>query len=215
MVPTVEAETCEIMCDHFQTCIPELKMRHISDHCFTDTFFSSVKSIHGYTCFQLYAFEKSGLDVPFLMRRQSQSPSTLEDLLCDVGAPFEMKSDNAPEFKGKHWLSILWHAIVASSFTEPMHPNQNLAECRGGSLKAALVHLLHLTGAPLTYWCFALEYVSFVQQHLARRSLDWRSPYERHWGDTPDISVFRFPFWSEVWYYSPSNQFPQSKMLPG
>ena len=96
-----------------------------------------------------------------------------------------------------------------------MHPNQNLAERHGGSLKAALVHLLHLTGAPLTYWCFALEYVSFVRQHLARRSLDWRSPYERHWGDTPDISVFRFPFWSEVWYYSPSNQFPQSKMLPG
>jgi len=67
MVPTVEAETCKIMHDHFQTCIPELKMWHISDHCFTDTFFSSVKSIHGYTCFQLYAFEKFGLDVPFLM----------------------------------------------------------------------------------------------------------------------------------------------------
>jgi len=50
---------------------------------------------------------------------------------------------------------------------------------------------------------------------LARHSLGWRSPYECHWGDTPDISVFRFPFWSEVWYYSPSNQFPQSKMLPG
>jgi len=70
-------------------------------------------------------------------------------------------------------------------------------------------------GAPLTYLCFALEYVSFVQQHLARHSLDWRSPYDHHWGDTPDISVFRFPFWSEVWYYSPTNQFPQFKMLPG
>jgi len=70
----------------------------------------------------------------------------LEDIFCDVGAPFEMKSDNAPEFKGKHWLSILWHAIVASSFTEPMHPNQNLAECHCGSLKAAL-DLVHLT------WC--------------------------------------------------------------
>jgi len=33
MVATVEAETCEIMCDHFQTCIPELKMWHILDQC--------------------------------------------------------------------------------------------------------------------------------------------------------------------------------------
>jgi len=215
LVPTVEAETREIMRDHFQTRLPELKMRRISDRCFTDTFFSSLKSIRGYTCFQLYAFETSGLDVPFLMRRRSQSPSTLEDLLREVGAPFEMKSDNAPEFKGKRWLSILRRAVVASSYTEPMHPNQNLAERRGGSLKAALVHLLHSTGAPLAYWCFALEYVSYVRQHLAKRSLGWRSPYERHWGDTPDISVFRFPFWSPIWYYSPSNQFPQSKMLPG
>jgi len=101
LVPTVEAETREIMCDHFQMHIPELKMRRISDRCFTDTFFSSLKSIQGYTCFQLYAFKKSGLDVPFLMHHHSQSPSTLEDLLCEVGAPFKIKSDNAPEFKGK------------------------------------------------------------------------------------------------------------------
>jgi len=102
-------------------------------------------------------FEKSGLDVQVLMHCCSQSPSTLEDLLCNVGAPFEIKTDNAPEFKGKHWLSILCHVIAASSFTEPMHPDQNMAECHGGSLKAALVHLLHLTNALLTYWCFALD----------------------------------------------------------
>jgi hypothetical protein len=82
-------------------------------------------------------------------------------------------------------------------------------------LKAAVVHLLLVTKAPLEYWCFALEYVCLLQSHIARRKLGWRTAQERHFGETPDISVFRFTFWSPVWYYSPSVPFPKSKMLPG
>ena len=97
---------------------------------------------------------------------------------------------------------------------EAYHPNQNLCERRGGMLKAATSHLLLVTGAPLEYWCYALEYIVLLQSVIAHWNLNLESPHTLHFGDTPNISVFRFVFWSPVWYYAPSNSFPNSKMLP-
>jgi hypothetical protein len=45
LVPSVEAETQDIIRDHFQTRLPQLKVQHINDTCFVDTLFSSVPSI--------------------------------------------------------------------------------------------------------------------------------------------------------------------------
>ena len=82
-------------------------------------------------------------------------------------------------------------------------------------LKAATSHLLLVTGAPLEFWCYALEYIALLQSVIAHWNLNWESPHTLHYGDTPDISVFHFVFWSPVWYYAPSNSFPNSKRLPG
>ena len=215
MIPTVEAETREIMRDHLQTRLPQLKVRRVNDRCYVDTFFSSVPSVRGFTCWNLFAFKKTGMDAVYLMRRRSQSPTTLTSLITDYGAPVEIFSDNASEFCGKKWRDVLSTYMIGSLFTEPHHPNENLAERRGGALKAATVHLLTVTGAPLDYWCFALEYMTLIRSVLARRSLRWKSPHECHWGDRPDISVFRFVFWEPIWYYCPRQSFPHPKMLRG
>ena len=63
-------------------------------------------------------------------------------MITECGAPNVIKSDNAPEFKGKQWRSQLDKLCIQSKFTEAHHPNENLAERRGGALKAATVHLL-------------------------------------------------------------------------
>ena len=81
MVPTVESETREIMRDHFQTRLPQLKVRQVNDICYVDTFFSSVPSVRGFTCWNLFCFRRTGLDVAFLMRRRSRSPTTLPKLV--------------------------------------------------------------------------------------------------------------------------------------
>ena len=49
---------------------------------------------------------------------------------------------------------------------------------------------------------------------LARRSLGWRTPHEKMFHETPDISMFRFPFYCPIWYYSPRATFPHAKMMP-
>ncbi|KAI2510964.1 Reverse transcriptase (RNA-dependent DNA polymerase) [Fragilaria crotonensis] len=215
LVPSVESETREIMRDHFQTRLPQLKVRRSNDICYVDTFFSSITSVRGYTCWNLFAFKRTGLDVVCLMQRRSQSPTTLPRMIADCGAPNVIKSDNAPEFKGKRWTSYLENLCIKSEFTEAHHPNQNLAERRGGALKAATMHLLLATGAPLDYWCYALEYMCLVRTVLACRSLDWLTPHECHWGDRPDISVFRFVFWEPIWFCQPRQSFPNPKMSKG
>ena len=54
-----------------------------------------------------------------------------------------------------------------------------------------------------------------LQSVIAHRNLNWETPHTLHFGNTLDISVFCFVFWSPVWYYAPSNSFPRSKVLPG
>lgn len=215
LVPTVEAETREIMRDHRATRLPSLKCTRLRDEVCWDTFFSSVESVRGYTCFNLFGLREGGLDKVYLMRRKSQALSTLQQFVAEVGAPKCLLSDNAHELKSKAVTKYLNSIAVPTRKTEPHHPNQNLAERRGGSIKASVVHLLLMTGAPLTFWCYALEYIASVRECIARRSLGWRSPYEVTWGITPDISVFRFVFWEPLWYYDPRRGFPKSKMRKG
>ena len=105
--------------------------------------------------------------------------------------------------------------VVDRSFTEPKHPNQNIAERRGGTLKGLTAHLLLTTGAPLDYWCYALEYMALIRTVLAKKLNKWRTAYELHYGETPDITRFRFIFWQPIWYYLKNASFPTSKMLKG
>ena len=215
MVTSVEVETREIVRDHLMPRLLMLKYPRVNDVVYMDHFFSSVRSVRGHTMFLLFAFKKSHFDVIYLMKRKSENVGATQDLIRTYGAPKQFFSDNAQEFRGVKLKSVLRKHVIGHTFSEADHQNENLAERRGGGLKGAVQHLLHCSGAPLNYWCYALEYVCLVRQHLARRSLGWRTPHEMQLGETPDISVFRIPFWATVWYYVPKTGFPRSKMLPG
>ncbi len=92
LIPSVEAESREIMRDHFQTRLLELKVRRMNDVCYVDTFFSSIPSARGYTCWNLFSYKRTGLDIVYLMRRRAQSPSTLTRLVAGCGAPTTITS---------------------------------------------------------------------------------------------------------------------------
>ena len=138
----------------------------------------------------------------------------LQRMIVDCGIPHTIHSDNAPEFKLEKWTKLMKTYLIKNTYTEAYHPNQNPCECHRGELKVATSHLLLVTGAPLNFWCYALEYIALLQFVIAHWNLNWDTPHMLHHGDTPDISIFCFVFWSPVWYYAPSNSFPHSKMLP-
>ena len=161
-VPTVEAESREHMQNHLLTRLPELKHRCINDTARCDTFFSSIPSVRGFTCWTQYLFLHSGLDQVYLMRRRSQYLPALQWMLVDCGVPHTIHLDNAPEYKSDRWTKLTQTYLIKNTYTEAYHPNQNLCECRGGMLKAATSHLLLVTGAPLEFWCYALEYIALL-----------------------------------------------------
>ena len=215
LVPTVEVESREHMQDHLLTLIPELKHWRINDTACCDTFFSSIPSVRGFTCWTQYSFLRSGLDRVYLMQRRSQYLPTLQRMIMDCGIPHTIHSDNTPGSKSERWTKLMKMYLIKNTYTEAYHPNQNPCEHHGGVLKAATSHLLLVTGAPLNFWCYALEYIVLLQSVIDHRNLNWDTPHTLNFGDTPDISVFRFVFCSPMWYYAPSNSFPCSKMLPG
>jgi hypothetical protein len=117
MVDTVEAETWGHMWDHLVSWLPELKLNHVNDTACDHMFFSSITSVWGFTCWTPYYFLKSGFDVVYLMRWRSQGPSTLLKMVTNCGASSQMRSDNAPEFKGHTWMTYLWKHQIQSART--------------------------------------------------------------------------------------------------
>ena len=105
--------------------------------------------------------------------------------------------------------------VVDAKYIEPHHQNQNKAERRGGTVKAWTTHLLLMTKAPLDYWCYAMEFILAIRSVIAKRSLEWRTPHELQFGDTPELGTYRFLFWQPVWYYCKESQFPNHKMRKG
>ena len=84
-------------------------------------------------------------------------------------------------------------------------------------MKTAIIKLYHNTSgcAPLTFWCYAFDFLVLVRGYLVRKDLNWRSSEESLYGETLDMSVFRFPWFSPIWYYNPRKHFPFDKMEYG
>ena len=131
-------------------------------------------------------------------------------MFVDCGIPHMIHSNNAPEFKLEKWTKLMKTYLIKNTYTEAYNPNQNPCDHHGGVLKVATSHLLLVTGAPLNFWCYALE-IALLQSVIAHWNLNWDTPHTLHYGDTLDIGIFHFVFWSPVWYYAPSNSFPHSK----
>ena len=111
-----------------------------------------------------FSLQTAKLDKIFLMRRKSQSADTYWDFIRMVGAPNKCITDNAKEFKCQDWMRVNRLHCITVGYSEVKHQNHNLAERRGGDLKMAVLKLFNNTPtAPLRYWCYALEFITFVR----------------------------------------------------
>ena len=216
MVKTLEAETREYMRDHFKSRVRCLRPKRLNDTLYSDTFFSSVKSVRGFTKFQLFTFKKCKRTICTLMKRESQAPDAYLDIIRNIGAPNRTVTDNAKVCTGTRWTNINREYCIESGLTIPHHQNQNIAEFEGGCTKLRTIKMFHETPwAPPSYWCYAVDYINETNGFLARGSIGWKIPNEILLGETGDISVFRFKWFSPVWYYAPEVSYPADKMLPG
>jgi hypothetical protein len=209
-------ETREVFRKHLKSRYPELNRRRLRETYATDTFFSSIPALGGATCMQLYVGVTSRFIAVYAMKTESEGAETLADFVRDYGAPYHIRSDNAKMETGHAFTAICRKYNIKQSTTEPHHPQQNPAERQIQDVKRQVNLIMDRVGCPDMLWLLATKYVVYLLNRTATKSLEWKTPIEQAFGDTPDISnLLQFSFWELVYYYTPAKGFPSTKEAIG
>jgi len=140
-------------------------------------------------------------------------PRVLMDEIRRLGAMNRIISDNAKAQISDRVKDILQTFAIKQHNSEARKGDHNFAERGWQDSKRMTNNLMNITNAPPYTWLLALQYVCFLQNHLARRSLGWRCSVEWILGFTPDISVLlQFEFWEPVFYALYESGFPRDSM---
>ena len=153
LIPSSQAETREYMRDYYKTRIWALKSKRIHDNLYSDTFYSSLPSVRGYTCFQLFAFKKTKLVKIILMRREPQVSEAYEDVIRSIGTPIKTITDISRAQTDSKWTNINRRCCIETGVTIPHHQHQNYSENEGGNFKFKVLKLLHNTNVLLMLCC--------------------------------------------------------------
>jgi hypothetical protein len=170
----------------------------------TDTIFSDTPAVDsGVKSVQLF-IERSSLaaDV-YGVKMDKEFVNTLEDNIRERGAMDKLISDCACVETSTHIMDILCALVILDWQSEPYHENQNFAENRYATIKAATNRVLNQSGAPAECWLLAVQYVCHALNLLASSTLKWIPPLQALTGQKQDISALLVcAFWEPV-YYNP------------
>ena len=211
----VEMENREAPRQHRKSRVLPLHPRRIEGRTDSDTYFSSVKSVRGFICVQVFVSLLAQYIFVRCLRRERHSHNAYQDLIRYVGAPNILLTDNARTETGKKWTKTSRDNQTRQIFTAPHNQQQNHAERKIQDIKKRTILVLRYGNAPLEFWCYCLEYVVACFNYTSHATINNRTPHERMFGHTPDISCFRFRFWEPVWYYEPTAKHPKPNFLPG
>jgi hypothetical protein len=168
----------------------------------TDTVFSDTAAVdNGSFYAQFFVGRNSCVTDVYSMRAEKQFVNTLEDNIRKRGAMDTLLSDSARLEISERVKDILRALVINDWQSEPHYQHQNFAERKYRDVKAAVNWVLNSTGAPDDTWFLCLQYVCYVMNHTALKSIKWRTPLEVLNGVTPDISVIKdtFRFWDHVY----------------
>src|SRR6056300_1198686 len=195
---------------HFRSPFPALNVSRRNEALATDTVYSDVPDIeHGHVAAQFFVGLESLVSDVYGVKTDKQFLQTLQDVVRRRGAPNKLVSDSAKAEISQAVKDYLRWLVIDDWQSEPHRQHQNPAERRYQDIKRLTNRLLDRTGAPPECWLLALSYASFVYNHTAVKSLNWKTPIEMLTGTTPDISVLlRFQFYEQVYYKTEEPSFP-------
>ena len=202
---------------HLSSLFPWLNRKHIDETIATDTIFSNVTNIGGYTCAQVYYGLTSHMINVFGLKTESENDDSLKDFLRQEGIPPIMRSDNAKSEKWGGWLETLRNFLIKAEHSEPHNQQQNPCELRAVKwLKEHAKIMMRRTGAPAIVWFQAIKYLADVHNYTADETLKWCTPKRMRTGVTPDISPFlQFQFMERVYYHESEETFPSTMEKSG
>ena len=195
---------------HWKSRFPACNVKRRNEAVATDTVFSDTPAVaSGVTAAQIFVGRESLVVDVYPLKTDKEFVNTLEDNIRERGAMNKLISDGSKAETSQRIKQILRALVISDWFSEPYYQNQNFAENRYGTLKAATNRVLNLSGAPANLWLLALVYVAVVLNHLASAALGWKSPLQVLTGQTPDISPFlQFSFYEPVYYHAYTDHFP-------
>ena len=213
-VEPIESERREIPRQHRKKRLLMLYPRRLKGRTDTDTFFSTIKSIRGYLCVQIFCHVLSDYLFVRCMQRESHSHGAYQDYIREVGASEMIVTDNSRTQTGKKWLRTSRDVMTKQRRFTAYNQNESKVERRIGDVKHKTTLVLQRSRAPLIFRCYALIFVVDCLNHVAKKPLGWKTSTELLNGDTADISAFRFKFWQPIKYID-NAQFPESRWSMG
>ena len=190
---------------------PVLNVPRRNEDVATDTLYSNTPAIDdGSTACQFFIGKTSKYrSVIPLGKSDKNYARALMDEIRKHGAMNRIISDGAKAELSRRAKDIMRTFAIDDWESEPYQQRQNLGERGWRDTKSWTNNVLNISGAPPNCWLEALKYVTFLQNHIAYKSLGWRTPIEWLLGYTPDISsLLQFIFYEPVYYAMHEPSFP-------
>ena len=152
MIYILQAESREYLRNYYKTRVWCLRPISIDDVLYSDIFFSTIKSIRNFSCFQLFAYKTTKFTKVILMTRKSHASEKYKDIVKHYGAPNKTVTENTRECTDIRWTSINRKYYIETGLIVSHYQHQNFAEGEGGNMKYRVRKLLHNTPhAPIHY----------------------------------------------------------------
>jgi hypothetical protein len=183
---------------------------------YSDTMFSSIKSIRGNTMGQIFVNDV-GFSHFIPMKTKADAGHALLEFIQDIGIPSALHTDDAKEQTAGIWEQVRKARGIKQTLTEPYSPFQNRAEINIRELKKQVRRTMSKTRTPKRLWDFCAQYTAELRCLTAQPlySLHGRTPYELISGNTPDISEYIAFSWYQPIYYYDKASFPEERELIG
>ena len=184
--------------DTRSTQYPACNVHRRHENVATDTVFCDVTAWGGHTSAQVFVGRTSKYISIYGCSTDAEFVNTLNDEIRKRGAMDTIISDRAQAEVSNRVKSILRAYAIKDWQSEPHFQHQNYCERMYQEIKKFSNWVMNNSGAPLEAWLHIMEYVAFILNRCARRTLGWRTPYEALCGQTPDISILlHFEFWEQ------------------
>ena len=200
----------ETLRQHWKSRFPACNVRRRNEAVATDTVYSDTPAVDsGVKHAQLFIGRSSLVADVYGVKTDKEFVNTLEDNIRERGAMDKLISDGAKAETSLRVKDILRALVISDWHSEPNQQNQNFAENRYATIKAATNRVLNQSGAPADCWLLAMQYVCHVLNLLASSTLKWIPPLQALTGQKQDISALLVcTFWEPVYYNPHEDGFP-------
>jgi Reverse transcriptase (RNA-dependent DNA polymerase) len=195
----------------YRTRQSHLRFPTLNTRFYTDTMFSTTKSLRGNKCAQVFT-NGLGYDLFYPLKKESEAAEALNEVIRSIGVPKELISDGAKAEMAGRFGEVAKEYRVKQRQTEPYSGWQNRAEACIREIKRGIKRSTLRARSPKRLWDYCGEWVAAIRRLTAHDipTLQGRVPSEIIESNTPDISEYaQFEWYEYVWYLDPAVQFPE------